>query len=213
MPLVEVTEHFPFLRESRALEDGSAFLDPYYRQYVQHVSASDMAVSLRAASFLWAMCAGLQPKSILDLGSGFSSFVFRSYAKPYSAKVWSVDDDPRWLARTRDYLAAAGVSTEDLYLWNDFSPTTETFELVFHDLGNMQLRGQTLRHALARTKCHNGVLVLDDVHKEEYQVPMRDALASCRCQYLDASTVTRDEFGRHCGVVTAIAGPAGKQGI
>jgi len=206
MPLLEVSEYFPFLRDSRALEDGKVFLKPFYSQYVQRVSAADMAVSLRTASFLWAMCVGLEPKSILDLGSGFSSFVFRFYAKSRSTNVWSVDDDPVWLARTRNYLATVDVPTDCLIVWNAFLSTTATFELVFHDLGNMQSRGRTLRHALARTNCHCGVLVLDDVHKEEYQVPMRDALANCRCRYLDAKAFTLDGFGRYCGVVTAISG-------
>lgn len=210
--MASVSEYFPFLRDSGVLEEGKVLLEPYYRRYVQHVSVTDMAVSLEAASFLWAMCVGLDPKSILDLGSGFSSFVFRFYAKSRSTNVWSVDDDPCWLTRTRDYLAAVDVSTDCLILWNALLATKDEFELVFHDLGSMQFRGRTLRHVLARTACHSGVLVLDDVHKEEYQVPMRDALANCRCRYLDAKAFTLDGFGRYCGVVTAIAGPQEKQG-
>jgi hypothetical protein len=52
-------------------------------------------------------------KRLLDLGSGFSSYVLRAYAAGVPGAVgWSVDDDPAWLEKTRAFLVSEGLSTE-----------------------------------------------------------------------------------------------------
>ena len=67
------------------------------------------------------ICQVLAPARVLDLGSGFSSLALRHYAASaaHAVRVVSVDDDPRWLDTTRDYLEAHGHSEGELRLWSD----------------------------------------------------------------------------------------------
>ena len=68
--------------------------------------------------FLWnlrvyfSICFQQRPRIILDLGSGFSSAVFRLYMAQQNVQttVYSVDDDPLWLNKTRDSLKANNLS-------------------------------------------------------------------------------------------------------
>ena len=47
----------------------------------------------------------------------------------------------------------------------------------------------------------NGVLVLDDMHKEEYTPAVQRALSGDRWQYLDPRPLSLDRHGRFCGIV------------
>ena len=51
-------------------------LKPFYEEYIQIVSTPDMAISLETACFLFIFSDLISASKILDLGSGFSSFVF-----------------------------------------------------------------------------------------------------------------------------------------
>ena len=53
----------------------------YYTLYISKVSLDSMAISLELSSFLSVFCDLIRPASIADLGTGFSSFVFRHYAE------------------------------------------------------------------------------------------------------------------------------------
>ena len=66
---------FPFMQEAALNRIAVALRDPH-EEFVSRVSSPDMAISLEAAAFLRALCEGLRPRRVLDLGSGFS---FRSF--------------------------------------------------------------------------------------------------------------------------------------
>ena len=68
------------------------------------------------AVFLRVLCREIGPAAVLDLGSGFSSFVLRSYDDGGGARVTSVDDSETWLARTAQFLESRGVPTDQLLL-------------------------------------------------------------------------------------------------
>jgi len=50
-----------------------------HKVYIEHISSPEMAMSLELAYFIMNYCIEYKPKRLLDLGSGFSSFVFRLY--------------------------------------------------------------------------------------------------------------------------------------
>jgi hypothetical protein len=79
-----------------------------YQEYVETVSNPAMALSPHTAALLYALCTLLVPKRALDLGSGFSSFVLRRYARDTAGSciVHSVDDDAQWMDQTRAFLSA-----------------------------------------------------------------------------------------------------------
>jgi predicted O-methyltransferase YrrM len=184
-----------------ALDTARARFGSAYREYVERISAPDFAVSEELASFLYALCQTIRPQRILDLGSGFSSFIFRSYARDVAGvTVWTVDDDSTWLARTGNFLGAAGLSTERISLWSEYQRRpAQPVDLVFHDLGTMATRLSLL--AAATNNCRvGGIVVLDDMHKEEYSPHARTLLDTSGFEYVDAREYTLDQFGRFAGV-------------
>jgi predicted O-methyltransferase YrrM len=133
--------------------------DPWL-DYVTNVSAPDMAVSLETACLLLHLCRTRNPKRILDLGSGFSSYVLRLHAGKVGANVTSIDTDADWLAKTGKYLAEHGLSNGDLRLLDDFI-AEPAYDLVFHDIGNGALRNKMASFA-ADHCAPRGVVVFDD---------------------------------------------------
>lgn len=189
----------PFLKASdRALERIATEIGPRHREYVTDVSSEDMAVSRSTAALLLHLCRSLRPGNILDLGSGFSSYIFRSYAaEQKGVTVTSVDDDSAWLELTRRYLTENALTTEGLVLWHDFQHRpVERYDLIFHDLGRMPVRMQTLPRVLHLADAGDSLLVVDDVHKDSYKACLTRELSNYRSRTYDLSYLTRDQYRR-----------------
>lgn len=193
---------------AEAFAEARATLEPCHRDYVSRISTPKMAVSLDTAALLALLCRRLEPRRILDLGSGFSSFALRHpLAGCQGAARVSVDDDAQWLARSAAYLERHGLPRGSLLRWEDFRASpAEPFDLVFHDLGSMQRRLGALPLALDLTRERSGVIVLDDVHKRPYRRALRRALPAhlLHYRYLELRRVTHDDFGRYSALATAL---------
>lgn len=197
-------KRFPKLRGYHELASGSRRnLLPYYEEYVSGVSKDDMAISLELSVFLTVICDVFEPKRILDLGSGFSSLVFRLCASSAATKpeVWSIDDSPKWLEETHDYLATNNLSTENLVSWSSFTEEEQgTFDLISHDLGGMDLRAQALEKVISLSR-PGGKIILDDAHIEDYNSYARRFLKKSKLGYYSLKHFTEDKFGRYCILV------------
>lgn len=196
---------FPFLLQShQQSKETEMFLKPYYRQYVNEVSSPSMAVSLKLAVFMTILCNGIKPKNILDLGSGFSSFVLRTYAAHHNeVTVWSIDDSSEWLERTKNYLKTHNLSIDHMMLWHEFCQDSHfgLFDLVFHDMGSMTLRHQVLEKVLRMGRDVQSVILLDDVHKPLYARHLHHSLDRRSYRYFDLILNTLDDEQRYCGLV------------
>jgi predicted O-methyltransferase YrrM len=174
-------------------------LQAAYERYIASVSTETMAVSWKTACLLHALACVRKPRQILDLGSGFSSYVLRSYAAQadHDCQVTSVDDNQHWLKQTEAYLSQHGLSTERLVHWDDFSQSIPVgrFDLVFHDMGNMATRGFALPTILSGLT-PQGVLVLDDMHKRRYRNRAHRETARDGWQVFSARSCTLDAIGR-----------------
>lgn len=168
------------------LVDAAWMREPYER-YVSEVSVKSMAASFEMCRFLATVCDLLSPRSILDLGSGISSFIFRHY----DTRVVSVDDDPEWLTKTEMFLKSENGRTDGFMHLDDFDWSGQ-FDLVFHDLGRRPLRDETLPDALRCTR-PEGILVLDDVHSWGYRQTVRRVVSA---PSFSLRRWTLDEFGR-----------------
>jgi hypothetical protein len=51
---------------------------PSYKEYISKVSSEIMAISLELSVFCILMCDMIRPQKIVDFGSGYSSYIFRS---------------------------------------------------------------------------------------------------------------------------------------
>jgi predicted O-methyltransferase YrrM len=194
-----------FCSSKRKLAAASAkqFLSKAYAEYTSSISPPDFAVSLETAAFLYSLCKRLAPRNILDLGSGFSSYALRSYAAERAGvNVFTVDDDPSWLQKTSNFLAACNLPQENLMTWEDFlRHSPQPADIVFHDLGSMSMRRASLPAALNHCRI-GGIIILDDMHKEEYAPHAERLLITGKFHAVDMCEYSLDHFGRFCWMAT-----------
>ncbi len=189
-------EYAPVTQED--ISKAAQKLKPYYEQYITHVSRADMAMSLELAAFVFALCVKKGYKNLLDLGSGFSSFVYRLYAsEQVGVQVLSVDDDAQWLEKTKSYLRKHGLPDAGMLTLDQFlqQPITK-FDCVLHDLNFVEVRINYVQHVLDAT-ANSGVLILDDVHKPDYLYLVLDMLKQKSISVYDLKPVTLDSYNRY----------------
>lgn len=187
---------------------AAAVLGPELEAYGRAISSPDMAVSLESASLLSALCVLTEPRRILDAGSGFSSYVLRRYATDHSANVvvWSVDDDDRWLEKTRGYLREQGLGESRLMSWAWFADTDERdFDLVFHDLGHARKIRLDVLPDVCRRLAPEGLIVLDDFHKRGFGHPARQVLEMSGLSVVPLRSHTLDRLGRYAALARRAA--------
>jgi predicted O-methyltransferase YrrM len=194
-------KRYPRLYEDweRAKHDLDGRLLPNYKEYVSGVSDEIMAASLELSRFLLFFCVIRNPGRILDLGSGFTSFVFRAYAQaaPRNPVVWSVDDSAEWLEKTRTYLGSKGLSTENLVSWDEFeSLKPEPFDFILYDLGGFEFRRKSFENVLNRM-AKEGVLVVDDMHAAEYGLHVKKKVVEHGMSGYSIRRYTHDRFNRY----------------
>ena len=198
-----IEARFPFLADyPRAATEADAWIRPHYQDYVSTVSKAAHALSLPTAIFLRVFCRSVKPKSVLDLGSGFSSFVLRTYAEGERAPVTSVDDNDSWRARTAQFLESRGVAADPLMSWEEFQRAPSArYDLIFHDLGSMGTRRQALPLVLELARASAGVVVLDDLHKTSYHEEVSQLLGQHGYRHYDLRPYTLDDYGRYAWLV------------
>ena len=186
-----------------ALPRARRQLQPAYESYVHSVSAGDHAMSLELAAFLLELARHTGARRVVDLGSGFSSYVLRRYAdeRP-DTDVTSIDSSPDWLERSRDFVDDHGLDVDRFVDWSCFEPRDEigSFDVVLHDLGDMTLRTASLSDALLLAG-PGGYVVLDDVHKRGYRAFARRVVAASSAWRIDIRAVTRDRLGRYAMLI------------
>ena len=154
-----------------------------------------MAASFELSVFLGSLSVARRPRRILDLGSGFSSYVFRCFAAP-TCGVISCDDSPQWLHRTRDFLGAHGFPDAHFDDLATVFQARSKFDLVFLDLGFVEQRVSFLDKAL--TAVHDGgYIVIDDMHKPSFRPLASGALRRAGFASYSIRKLTLDSFGRY----------------
>jgi len=182
----------------------AAEITPHHGAYTTHVSNDVHAASVEIAVFLQLFCQLHKPTRMADLGSGFSSFILRRYAKGADPQptVYSVDNHEGWLGKTREYLSRHNLSADNVMLWENFIAQAEpgSFDLVFHDMGFMDFREETLEPVLSLTR-PGGHIILDDVHKPAYRRFTHKMLDDKGLEWLSLKRITVDNRARYSYLV------------
>lgn len=167
-----------------------------HQEYVQSVSSEDMAVSLQTAVLLQLVCRLLAPASVLDLGSGFSSYVLRRQRQEegLAMRVLSLDTNPAWLERSQEYVRQQGLGDEGFGLWD--AADDEVFDLVFLDIERPPQRNSFVPPTLQRFCRNHTALLLDDLHMSGYRLYVLETLLQGSFCHLDCRRYTMDRFGR-----------------
>ncbi len=186
-------------RLSSAELPGWAEIASAHHTYIRTVSSRTAAVSLETTKLLWFLLHEDAPRTAIDTGSGFSSFLLRSFAKNHAPdlQVLSVDDSPAWLDRTREYLESQSLEADGLLTWEEFQRESKDMhaDLVFHDIGAVAGRAESFPTVLQA--CGPKVrIVLDDMHKGHFQAPILERLREARMQCVDLTLETIDREQR-----------------
>lgn len=189
------------LSEQEEVKLGSLqkFMEQEHAKYVRTISSPDMAMSIELAKYLLKYCMANKPQHLIDLGSGFSSFVFRLYQNEINeqAVVYSIDDDEKWLQKTQTYLQTFKLCTEKLLTVEELQKLDLNgyFDLVLLDLNYVEKRKNFIAYSL-QIKKNGGVVIADDVHKVEF---LREVISKSKLQHqnlYDLRHCSRDAFGR-----------------
>ena len=203
----KLNSHIPgFNTWSERKEAIRRVIEPHHQHYVQKVSNERSAISLEMAVMLAFLCELKKPSRILDVGSGFSSFVFRSYQKTAgkTVEVVSLDNDALWLNKTREYLAMGGLSLNGVMEFDHFLKIKPgKFDIALHDLGNLDERKKHLKTVL-KVAHPNAVIVLDDFHKQHYRENIQQQLAAMSIDHTSLYGFTLDKFSRYAAVITGV---------
>jgi predicted O-methyltransferase YrrM len=194
-----LSEIHPFDKlDEQAFNNNMELLRPYHIRYVSEVSTPGMAASLELAAFLLSLCQASSFKKVADLGSGFTSFVLRYYAKSVQGvEIYSVDDDAQWLEKTRRHLADTNVSDDHLMTLPEFLDSNpQGFDCILHDLNFVEVRVNYVTRLLPMLSS-NGILVLDDMHKAHYRYKVLKELHDRSWNVYGTGRFTRDSFGRY----------------
>lgn len=177
---------------------------PFYNDYTKNVSTDGMAISLETASFMYYLCNKYKFKTLMDRGSGFSSFVLRLYAKEqkeFPVTVYSVDDSEIWLNKTKDFLEKYELNTDNMFIWEDFYKSFKNgvkFEFILED-AKKYLRVETPDELTSFLR-RDGVLLWDDSNAH-------GALINNQCSKLnmkryDIKEFTIDKYNRYATLTT-----------
>jgi predicted O-methyltransferase YrrM len=187
-------------------------LRPLHRRYASDISTPAMAVSLETAALIWVCCDKTQPRRVLELGSGFSTYVLAQYAQTRASgtSVVSLDDDRYWVQRTREFLEEQGALSPALQLvqavpWGpDCIPRFRQdgeWDLIFHDAGTSEISRGSWLPALYDALNPGGWLIVDDMHKPKNWNAARDFARGNPSRLYSLRSLTRDSFGRFAALI------------
>lgn len=191
-----------FSRIRGQLNDCRSALQPHYERYVATVSVPWMAASPELSAFLLALCRCVEPSCVADLGSGFSSLVFRLYRAQAARPVttWSVDTNQEWLNKTREFLRAEGFPFDNVLLLESFlRQRPPRCDIVLHDIGTKAVR-KTVTPLVLDLAGSTGLVVLDDMHSPEYRGDTKKLLSQRNMRYYSLFQYTRGRFWRFSGL-------------
>jgi len=175
-----------------------------YHQYTKNVSTKVMTISLELVKYMWDELCINKPNNILDLGSGFSSFVFRYYkqTKNNDCEVTSVDTVVEWLSKTKDFLIKNNLDVGNIYAFKEFKENKKLkkYDFILYDLGPTDTRSKNLKYVLKLIK-PNCPIIIDDVHNQKYKKEVIDIINLTSKNIIFLNEKTFDVYGRFAALV------------
>jgi predicted O-methyltransferase YrrM len=169
-----------------------------------------MAASLATSAVLWSLCEAIRPRQIIDAGSGFSTYVFATWACGETCSVLAIDDNPGWQERTQDFLTSYGVEVPKIADPSAFKALPRA-QLIFFDYSLPPERIGYLR-ALCDSLTAGGYMVIDDMHQSPFGRQIRAARLPYGFRLYSLRRWTLDEFGRFSSLVIPRHGRANRNG-
>jgi SAM-dependent methyltransferase len=169
-----------------------ALMEPYI-DYCRNVSRFGMPVSIQTAALFAYVCCETKATRILDLGSGFTSYI----SHVLSDEAVSVDDSREWLDRTGSFLDGYKVGSDGLMLWDDWQASPGgPYQVVIHDFASGATREASMSTAV-QVLAERGVVIFDDANHETHHAEMLRVADAAGLRFVDVTQETLDECGRY----------------
>lgn len=199
-----IQKRYPYLQKNflEKKDDYKLKLLPFYKRYITEVSNEVMAASLELMIFCIVVCDMIKPKKILDLGSGFSSFVFRFLPSLLNdelrPEIWSVDDSQEWLNKTKLFLTSNDIMNCDhMITWEELTKEDSyLFDFVLYDIGGFPFRIGVFEQAIKFVN-ENGIMIIDDMHSAEFGLFSQKVLKNKGISFFDLRYYTLDKINRY----------------
>lgn len=198
-----LTQRFPgFDSYFSQKEDILKIFRTPHLDYIQHYSAPLISLSLERAAFFYFFCQLTRPENILDLGSGFSTYVFKCYLKNAKiGQIVSVDDSPFWLQETERFLKSHALDGKGLTTWEQFEAApTQSFDLIFLDISDFEFRLHILP-ALLQQVAKGALLLIDDFHVPAYRKAILEACQAQQLLCFSLRKVTRTRLSHNALII------------
>jgi predicted O-methyltransferase YrrM len=172
-----------------------------YDYYINNISEYGHPVSLETASYLLFLCRTQEAKQVVDLGSGFSSYVLEHYKNtaPYPVTAHHIDTDMEWAERTVAFGNIYGIDMR-VQEFSDFVEIkNESFDIVFHDMANGEIRNQTMPFACSLLTS-KGIIVFDDCQHDGHRQTSQDVCANLGLEWISLHNQTIDKINRFAAI-------------
>lgn len=142
-------------------------LKDMYSYYTTNISNQSMAASLKCCVFLLCLYEALEPKKILDLGSGFSSYALRYFSGRFlpESEIYSVDSSKGWLEKSKQFSQVNTLDSEHFYHWDEIKNKKIPFELIFMDIDFSKNRVNYYEPVCKQFLAEKTFMLVDDMHK------------------------------------------------
>jgi len=161
------------------------------KYYKKHVS-DGYVINWKTTRFLIKLINTMKPQRVLDLGTGWSSYILRFG----DAEVCSLDTNEKWVEKTRGFLEMHNLDNGYIGLLEDYAlPTEPTYDLVLLDT-----QPGRERHKLFPVvkKCCKGIIVFDDWQTWRIREPAIEFFKDW--EILELEERTKDSYDRFIAV-------------
>ena len=185
----------------RELQEYRKIIEPYHENYIRDFTHPGYAFSLESSALLFWVIARNKPEKILDLGSGFTSFVIR-FAKQQlqlNSVCTSIDLEENWLDKTKEFLNLHAIQHDclELFSMSDVNLNASYNLIVSDSSGDRTSILETYLPNLAE----NGIVILDDMHSHRLRKEAREVGIKFGLKYRSLYKFTIDDFGRFAAVL------------
>lgn len=185
--------------------DGKGIED-VRREYCDTCSSQVFSISQKASIVIYNLIHSLKPPVILDLGSGFTTWLcYYSIGNSTNTTIISVDSSNDWIAKNENFLTKHHIKTTiSNYKTFEKSPPYLPFgSLIINDIGdpdNFMLRESSL-HLLTEYIKNGAILFLDDIHKPTVKAAALQLIHDNNFYFQDLCSITFDNFGRYSWLI------------
>lgn len=171
--------------------------------YLSQVDNESMVMSLETSHLLQELCIE-NNGPVLDLGSGFSSFVCRLFSPKNS--VISVDTNYAYLMKTKAFCDKYDLDDRNFLLWETFlEKQYGGINLIFFDIGYSGNRSTFFRPIFRRYLKPGVKILIDDIHKTTIKTNLQIVLNDFSYKKHEGiKEKTLDSYGRYSWLIEGV---------